>query len=68
MSKLLTVRQAAERLEVSESYLNQRRSSGGGPPFCKIGRSVRYREEDLDEYVSRLAFRSTSEYEGSASK
>ncbi|MBY0423040.1 MAG: hypothetical protein K2Q06_12110, partial [Parvularculaceae bacterium] len=39
---LLDVRAAAARLNVSASFLNTLRCYGGGPPFVKIGSSVRY--------------------------
>jgi excisionase family DNA binding protein len=65
---LLTVEQAAQRLSLSVSYLNKARMQGGvGPRYIKIGRSVRYRECDLAEWVESHAAGSTSEYLGGQS-
>lgn len=67
-SELLTVSEAARRLKLSESFLNQARSAGGGPAYVRLGRAIRYRESDIDAWVAERGARSTSEYEGSASK
>ncbi|WP_407944169.1 excisionase family DNA-binding protein [Marispirochaeta aestuarii] len=48
--KLYTYREAAQRLTISESYLRQkvmRREI----PFQKIGRSVRFTEDDLQSVI-----------------
>lgn len=50
---LLTVREAAAYLSVSPSFLNKARRLGG-PRFCRLGRSVRYRREALDEWAASL--------------
>jgi hypothetical protein len=42
--KLLTPKEAAELLKVSLSWLAKARMRGDGPPFIKIGRSIRYSE------------------------
>jgi excisionase family DNA binding protein len=65
--ELLTVAEAARRLKLSESYLNKARLTGGGPRFLRLGRSIRYREHDLDEWVQAQAAGSTSEYQGQPS-
>lgn len=44
---------AAARIGLAEATLAKLRSIGGGPPFCKLGRSVVYRVADLDEWVMR---------------
>jgi excisionase family DNA binding protein len=43
--------QAAEYLALKKSTLECWRSRGGGPPFVKYGRAVRYRKEDLDQFI-----------------
>ena len=54
---LLTDRQAAQYLQMSESWLRQVRMEGNrrgrkvGPPFVRIGRAIRYRLEDLDIWI-----------------
>jgi hypothetical protein len=47
--RLLTPKDAASFLRVSLSWLAKARMRGDGPPFVKLGRSVRYREDDLIE-------------------
>jgi predicted DNA-binding transcriptional regulator AlpA len=43
----------AKILNVSTSWLAKERMSGTGPRFVKIGRSVRYPEAALREYIRR---------------
>lgn len=47
----LTTRQAAEYLSLSKYTLECWRSRGEGPKYLKLGRSVRYRIEDLDAFM-----------------
>lgn len=63
---LLTAREAAERLKLSESYLEKARIRGDGPRFVRLGRSIRYRPEDIEAWVASRAAGSTSEYGASA--
>lgn len=58
---LLDTKRAARVLGVSQSFLNKRRVTGGGPKFCKIGRRVLYDRHDLDCWVNERRFGSTSE-------
>lgn len=58
---LLTPRQASARLE-SEHNVQQEpprlanlRCAGGGPPFVRIGRWIRYPQDKLDDYGRRMA-------------
>ena len=60
---LLTVSGAAEFLQLSESWLNKARISGDGPRFIKMGRSVRYSLQALEEFKRANARGSTAEYE-----
>lgn len=48
---LLTPQEAADLLRWSESRLRVLRCQGKGPAFVKVGRSVRYRREDLEAFV-----------------
>ena len=53
--RLLTPKEAANFLRVSESWLAKARMRGDGPPYVKLGRSIRYREGDpgpVDEISS----------------
>jgi predicted DNA-binding transcriptional regulator AlpA len=50
--RLLSTRQAAKLLSLSAGTLRFWRSIGfDGPPFLRIGRSVRYDENDLRVWV-----------------
>jgi predicted DNA-binding transcriptional regulator AlpA len=59
--RLLTARDAANVLRLSESWLAKSRMRGDGPPFVKIGRSVRYAEGSLRDWLQTQMRRSTSE-------
>ncbi len=48
---LLTPKEAAKLLKVSLSWLAKARMRGNGPPFLEIGRSVRYSEATLVEWI-----------------
>ena len=61
--RLLAVAEAAKFLHLSESWLNKARISRGGPQFVKMGRSVRYSLQALEEFKRANARGSTSEYE-----
>ena len=51
-SRLMNDRQAAAYLGVSRSWFQHARLRGDGPPFIRIGGSVRYRPSDLDDYLA----------------
>ena len=59
--ELLTVSEAATRLRLSKSFLNNSRVSGNGPAFVKLGARVLYRPADLDDWVGKRQARSTSD-------
>ena len=52
LPRLLSVKQASSYTGLSESTLNNARWRGDGPPYIKLGRSVRYRAEDLLSYIN----------------
>lgn|GEM_PF-887592 len=52
-SRLLTVDQAAERLNVSPTYVRRRLIFERRIPYVKIGRHVRIDEADLEELIDR---------------
>jgi excisionase family DNA binding protein len=60
---LLTQREAAEALRLSERTLERMRLSGAsGLRFVRINnRSIRYRQADLDAYIAGRVVGSTSE-------
>jgi predicted DNA-binding transcriptional regulator AlpA len=60
--KLLTPKEAAELMKVSLSWLAKARMRGDGPPFIKIGRSIRYSEAGLFQWMKSRQYLSTSEH------
>jgi hypothetical protein len=52
IERLLTPAEAAEILRVAESTLRGWRTRGTGPPWLKIGRSVRYSRSGLVEWMN----------------
>jgi predicted DNA-binding transcriptional regulator AlpA len=61
MQPLLTQRQAAELLCLSERTLERFRVSGIGPKFVRLGKSVRYRAGDVEAWLASRVVGSTSE-------
>jgi predicted DNA-binding transcriptional regulator AlpA len=61
MSPLLTQREAASILRLSERTLERFRFTGAGPKFVRLGASVRYRVADLEAWVTARVVGSTSE-------
>lgn len=52
MSQLLNNTEAAERLGIAPSTLEQWRYLGKSPAYVKYGRTVRYRPQDIDQYIN----------------
>ena len=48
---LLTPKDAAALLKVSVSWLAKARMRGDGPPYIKIGRSIRYSQAALEQWM-----------------
>ena len=64
-TRLLTEKNVAEILAMSVSWLQRKRWEGGGPPYVKFDRAVRYREHDLLAWIEeRAGRRNTSEPRG----
>ena len=62
---LLTQREAATALRLSERTLERLRCSGLGPKFIRLGqKSVRYQQSAIDEWIVGREVRSTSEVVG----
>lgn len=65
---LLTTKEAARLLGVSDAFLERDRWAGARIPFVKIGsRAVRYRQSVLDDYIFQQSRQSTSATEGDPS-
>jgi hypothetical protein len=58
---LLCQEQVATMIEMSESWLEKKRCTGGGIPFRKIGGSVRYMRKDVADYLKSHTFKNTCE-------
>lgn len=52
--RLLTIKEVAEYLGIPVTTLYQWRYHRTGPPGLRVGRHVRYRRSDLDEWIERL--------------
>ena len=51
-SELLTTRQAAELLQVKDSWFHQRHHYGKLPfPYTKVGQQLRFKRRDLEVYL-----------------
>ncbi len=59
--RLLTPAEIASLLGVSQSWLAKSRLSGDGPRFVKIGRSVRYPDCYVRDYIRQRTRSSTSD-------
>jgi predicted DNA-binding transcriptional regulator AlpA len=57
---LLTPKQAARYLNLSDSWLAKRRVAGDGPPYIKLGGAVRYAEASLQRWMKDQQRTSTS--------
>ena len=53
--------QAAAYVKLSTQFLEIARTRGSGPPYLKFSRAVRYRPQDLDEWLASRVVKSTAE-------
>lgn len=49
--QLMTIKELAEFLNISEKTIRNLRSKGEGPRAVKIGGSVRWRRETVEQYI-----------------
>ena len=62
LASLLDTIRAARYLNLSPRTLEKRRCNGEGPPYIFISRRcVRYRQEDLDNWIASRVRTSTSD-------
>lgn len=60
--RLLTTKEAARFLSVSEAFLERDRWAGAEIPFVRVGsRGVRYRRSDLETYIRSRIRKSTGD-------
>ena len=57
---LLTQKRLSELIDVSERTLERWRVEGSGPVFCRAGRKVLYRQQDIDDWLEATRRQSTS--------
>ncbi len=60
--ELLNERQAAYLLSLSVYTLQRDRRIGSKIPFLKLGRAIRYRRQDIEAYLQKNSYTSTSQY------
>jgi hypothetical protein len=60
---LLTQREAASVLRLSERTLERMRVIGNGPRFIKCNRNIRYQQQDLECWIADHVRTSTSQKE-----
>ena len=51
-SEFLTTPQAADFLGLKKGTLEVWRSQGRGPTFVKLGRAIRYRLKDIEDFIN----------------
>jgi predicted DNA-binding transcriptional regulator AlpA len=61
LPKVVTAKAAAKLVGLSASTLAKLRLNGNGPIYCKLGRRVVYRPEDLDQWLQSRITRDTSD-------
>jgi predicted DNA-binding transcriptional regulator AlpA len=62
METLMSQREVALALRLSERTLERLRVSGLGPRFLRCGgRAVRYRQSDIDAWIAKRVVASTSQ-------
>jgi len=61
-SKLLKESEVEELYGFNLYSLRKWRCVGGGPPFVKIGSSVRYRQQDIESFIEARIRTSTSDH------
>ena len=60
-SELLTPKETAQFLKMSESWLAKARMNGNGPPYAKPSRSVRYPKAGVIAWLKKKTMTSTSQ-------
>lgn len=62
--QLLTPKQAAESIGVTQGFLTRDRCTTARIPFLKLGhKTIRYRQEDLNSFLNSILHTSTSSYQ-----
>lgn len=61
VDRVLRPDETARRLNNSTSTLAKWRMTGDGPRFVKVGRAVRYRQSDIEDWLASRTVSSTAE-------
>lgn len=61
LQKQLTSAEVDDLLGVHDGWAAKQRLTGGGPPYCKIGRRVAYDPRDVQAWLDAHKVNSTSE-------
>ena len=61
LPRLLSQRELVAYLGKSEAWAERSRWDGSGPVFCRIGRHIRYRAEDVEQWINAGRRKSTSD-------
>lgn len=61
LPRLMTEQQLCELVYKSEKWAQRARWQGDGPRYVKLGRHVRYRAEDVEEWINSNLRESTTE-------
>ena len=67
-TELIDTSIAAELCGISQMTLRKWRTMGSGPQFVKLGRSVRYRREDILAFIAERVFGNTTEADFASNK
>jgi predicted DNA-binding transcriptional regulator AlpA len=62
MKQLISEQEVSTEFGIPVKTLQKWRCAGGGPPFAKLGRSVRYRPADIETFIEAHLRTSTSQY------
>lgn len=60
---LLSPKIAAQFLIMTENRLAKYRLTGDGPTFIKLGRRIYYRVSDIEAWIEKNRYSSTSQYD-----
>lgn len=63
-TNLITPPQLSARIGIKETTLANWRVLGRGPRFIRVGRSIRYRSEDVEAWLSGRTADSTTDADG----
>jgi len=51
VEEMLTAKEVATEMKISTSWLAKRRMDGDGPPYIKVGRSIRYMRTEIMQWM-----------------